>query len=87
LTGTSLDSIVLVEGDRTFRRSTAALRISRRLNGFWPLMYGFIVIPRFLRDAVYDWIAKNRYRWFGKADQCRLPTPELKGRFLVYELK
>ena len=75
-------SIVLVEGDRCYTRSTAALRIAQRLNGAARLLYGAIVLPRFLRDAVYDWIAARRYDWFGRRDACRLPTPELADRFL-----
>lgn len=78
-----LDSIVLVEEGRCYRESTAALRIARRLRGGWPIFYAFIVVPRPVRDVVYGWIARNRYRWFGKRDACRLPTPELRERFLV----
>ncbi len=77
-----LNSIVLIEGDRFYRKSTAALRIARKLTGGWPLLYAFIVIPPFVRDVVYDFIAKNRYRWFGKEATCRIPTPELSHRFL-----
>jgi len=76
-------SLVLVEGDRYYTRSSAALRIARRLGGLWPLLYAFIVVPRFLRDAAYDVVARNRYHWFGKRDTCRVPTPELKSRFLA----
>ena len=78
----ALDSIVLIEGGRVFRKSTAALRIARHLTGAWPLLYALLVIPRPLRDVVYDWIATNRYDWFGKRDQCRIPTPDLQARFL-----
>lgn len=77
-----LNSIVLIEGDRFYRKSTAALRIARRLSGGWPLLFAFVIIPPFLRDMAYDFIAKNRYRWFGKEDTCRIPTPELSHRFL-----
>lgn len=76
------DSIVLLEGGGVYRRSTAALRIARHLSGGWPLLYGFVVVPRVVRDAIYDWIAEHRYQWFGKRDQCRVPTPELQERFL-----
>ncbi|GIV61600.1 MAG: hypothetical protein KatS3mg044_0466 [Rhodothermaceae bacterium] len=76
------ESIVLIEDGKVYTRSTAALRIARRLSGAWPLLYAFIVVPRRLRDRVYDWIARNRYRWFGRRDTCRLPTPELRSRFL-----
>lgn len=77
----ALESVVLLENDQRFTRSTAALRIARRLRGVWPL-YAFIVVPKPIRDRVYRWIAGNRYRWFGKTDACRLPTPELARRFL-----
>ena len=77
----ALESIVLLENGQRFTRSTAALCIARRLRGVWPL-YAFIVVPRPVRDRVYRWIARNRYRWFGKTDACRLPTPELARRFL-----
>lgn len=77
-----INTIVLLEDGRIYTRSTAALRIARRLSGAWPLLYGFIVVPGLLRNAVYGFIAKNRYRWFGKADACRLPKPNEKGRFL-----
>lgn len=77
-----LDSVVLVEGGRLYRRSDAALRIARRLSGAWPLLTAFRLVPRPVRDAVYDWVARNRYRWFGRQEACRLPTPELRARFL-----
>jgi predicted DCC family thiol-disulfide oxidoreductase YuxK len=77
-----LESVVLVEGGKTYRKSTAALRIARRLDGFWPLLSVFLVIPRFLRDAAYDWIGKRRYRMFGKRAVCWKPQPELADRFL-----
>jgi predicted DCC family thiol-disulfide oxidoreductase YuxK len=80
--GAALSSLLLVEGERVYRRSTAALRIARRLSGAWPLLYAFVVVPRPVRDAVYDWVARNRYRWFGRQEACRIPTPELRGRFL-----
>jgi predicted DCC family thiol-disulfide oxidoreductase YuxK len=77
-----LSSVLLVEDGKLYARSTAALRAARRLSGAWPLLYGFIIIPRPIRDLVYNWIARNRYRWFGKKDQCMIPSPELKARFL-----
>ena len=80
--GRALDSIVLLEDGRVFDRSTAALRIARRLRGGWPLLAAFLVVPRPIRDAVYEWIARNRYRWFGREESCRIPTPELRHRFL-----
>ena len=82
----ALDSIVLLEHDQTFVKSTAALRIARRLSGPWSLLSLALVVPRPIRDTVYDWIAHNRYDWFGRRDECRLPTPELKSRFLEYDV-
>ena len=78
----TMDSIVLVEEGTCYRESTAALRIARRLNGGWRLFYALIIVPRPVRDIVYRWIARNRYRWVGKRDTCRVPTPELKARFV-----
>ncbi|ADO69487.1 thiol-disulfide oxidoreductase DCC family protein [Stigmatella aurantiaca] len=75
-------SIFLVEGGKLYERSTAALRIARRMGGAWKGLYAFIVVPAPLRDAVYRFIANHRYRWFGKAEACRMPTPELRERFL-----
>jgi predicted DCC family thiol-disulfide oxidoreductase YuxK len=76
------DSIVLLEQDRVYTKSTAALRIARRLSGLWPLAYVFLLVPPLLRDAVYDLVARNRYRWFGRQQTCLLPTPEIRERFL-----
>ena len=77
-----LESMVLVAGGKVYRKSTAALLIARRLDGLWPLLGAFLVIPKFLRDAVYDWIGRRRYRMFGKRDVCWTPKPELADRFL-----
>lgn len=76
------DSVVLIEGSRVSERSTAVLRIARRLRWPWPLLYALVVVPRPLRDWLYAWVAQNRYRWFGKRDACMMPTPELRARFL-----
>ena len=65
-----------------FERSTAALRIITALGGIWRLAGLLRLVPRFLRDAVYDWVARNRYGWFGKRDSCRLPSPEERAVFL-----
>lgn len=78
----SLDSMLLVEGGRLYRESDAALRMARHLKGAWPLLGAFRIVPRPLRDLVYRFIARNRYRWFGKTEACWLPTPELRARFL-----
>jgi predicted DCC family thiol-disulfide oxidoreductase YuxK len=71
-----------VEGDKMYRKSTAALKVARQLVGIWKLLYAFMIIPPFIRDAVYSVIAKNRYKWFGKREACMIPTSELKERFL-----
>lgn len=76
------DSIILIENQKVYTKSTAALRIAKELKGGWPLLYGFIVLPTLLRNWVYDWVARNRYRWFGKKDSCMIPTPELQEKFL-----
>ncbi len=78
----AMDTLLLVEEGKLYKESTAALRIARDLKGGWKLLYAFIVIPKFLRDSVYRLIARNRYNWFGKKDQCMVPTPELRDRFL-----
>jgi predicted DCC family thiol-disulfide oxidoreductase YuxK len=78
------DSIMLIRGDRIFIKSRAALEISKKLSGIYPVFYAFVIIPSFLRDPIYDWIAKNRYRWFGKKETCRLPNEEEKSKFLSY---
>jgi predicted DCC family thiol-disulfide oxidoreductase YuxK len=83
LSGPLPDSVALVEGGSVYTRSTAALRIARRLAFPCPLLYALIVVPRPLRDVVYNLIARNRYRWFGKRDACMVPTRELRARFLV----
>lgn len=76
------DSIVLLADGGVAVKSTAALRIARRLRWPWPLLAVAFVVPRPLRDLVYDWIARHRYRWFGKRAQCLVPTPALRARFL-----
>jgi predicted DCC family thiol-disulfide oxidoreductase YuxK len=76
-------SIVLVEEGRCYLKSDAVLRILAGLSGLWPALALFRVVPRCLRDAVYDWIAENRYRWFGQRTECPVPTPEQRRRFLA----
>ena len=75
-------TIVLYSNGRVFTRSAAVLHILRLLGGWWKLLYGLIVIPKPLRDALYNFIARNRYRWFGRQESCRIPTPELREKFL-----
>jgi len=78
----ALQSIVLKEGNSIKTKSSAALAITRHLSGLWPIFYVFIIIPKFLRDWIYDIVAKNRYRWFGKKDHCMVPSPNWKSRFI-----
>jgi predicted DCC family thiol-disulfide oxidoreductase YuxK len=82
LSDSELNSVLLIKEDKLFQRSNAALEIARHLTGGWPLLYGFKIIPVFLRDWIYSWIASNRYKWFGKKDSCMIPIPELKSRFV-----
>ncbi len=76
------DSFVLVLGDSLYSRSDAALLLLRKLGGGWSLLYGLKILPRFIRDGVYRYIARNRYKWFGKKESCLLPSPETRDRFL-----
>jgi predicted DCC family thiol-disulfide oxidoreductase YuxK len=77
-----IDSVVLIVADKAWLKSDAALRIARNLSGLWPLCFVAVIIPRPWRDHIYDFIARNRYKWFGKQESCWLPTPELRQRFL-----
>ena len=77
-----LNSLVLIQNDQVYYKSSAALKIARKLGGAMPLLYAFIILPKFLRDPVYDLIANNRYSWFGKGNTCRLPSPEEAKRFI-----
>ena len=79
---TSLNSVVLYENGKCYTHAAAVLRILKKMPGGWPLLYSGIILPAFLRNAAYNFIARNRYRWFGKQESCWLPTPELKSRFL-----
>ena len=76
-----MDSVILVYQGKFHTRTSAALRIALRLNWPWPLMGVFLILPAFLRDPVYDFIGRNRYRWFGKTEECMILTPDLKERF------
>lgn len=79
---TKPESLVLVDGDDVYFKSTAALKIARNLNGLWPLFYVFILVPKPVRDFVYDLVARHRYRIFGKKDQCMVPDEDVKHRFI-----
>lgn len=77
-----VDSILLFENGELYHKSTAALKIAGRLSGPWPIMKIFFIVPRFLRDPIYDFIARNRYRWFGKKDTCMMPEKEVGHLFI-----
>ena len=81
------DSFVLVEDGVAYEKSSAALRVARRLDGPWPLAYALAVVPQRLRDAAYDVVAANRYRVFGRTDECQIPSPELRERFAERSLE
>jgi predicted DCC family thiol-disulfide oxidoreductase YuxK len=76
------DSIILLKDNQLYQKSEAALEITKHLSGFWKYVSIFRILPPFFLNFFYDIIAKNRYRIFGKADSCRMPTPELRERFL-----
>lgn len=82
LEGNYLDTIVLYDNGKGYTHSTAVLKISKQLNGIYSLAVIFFIVPAFIRNIVYNMVARNRYKWFGKRDTCRIPTPELKDRFL-----
>lgn len=82
LSHTVFNSFVLIQNEKVYIKSTAALMVAKQLNGFIKIVYAFIIVPKFIRDAVYNLISKNRYKWFGSKDHCMLPTPELQSRFL-----
>ncbi len=79
---TSTNSFVLIQNGKAYTKSTAALKVAWQLKGIIRLLYVFIIIPAFIRDAVYTLIANNRYKWFGRRESCMIPTPELQKRFL-----
>jgi predicted DCC family thiol-disulfide oxidoreductase YuxK len=74
--------MALVEGDKAYTESAAAFRIARKLRAPWPLLYVGMIVPRGIRDVIYRFVAARRYKWFGRSESCRVPTPEIRGRFL-----
>ncbi|MGR9049161.1 thiol-disulfide oxidoreductase DCC family protein [Halobacillus faecis] len=77
-----VDSLVLIEDSKAYLQSTAALRISKSLKGFWKFGFVFILVPKQIRDWAYMTLSNNRYKWFGKQEACQLPSPEIRKRFL-----
>ena len=82
LPASDFKTFVLIENDKAYTKSTAALKYFKTLNPPWPLLYIFILVPEPVRNFVYDIVSMNRYRWFGKRQQCLTPSNELKNRFL-----
>jgi len=78
------DTFVMIENGKYYTKSTAALRIGKKLGFPWSLAYAGIAIPRSLRDRAYGFVAARRYRWFGRSDSCLVPTPEARSRFLAF---
>lgn len=77
-----MNSFIFIEKGKAYTQSTAALKVCKYLRRLWPLFYSFIIIPKFIRNGIYDWIAKNRYKWFGKKQECMIPTADVRNRFL-----
>jgi predicted DCC family thiol-disulfide oxidoreductase YuxK len=78
----TIDSIVLIENNKAYIKSTAVLHIVKHLNRLYPLFYLFIIIPPVIRNGVYDFVARNRYKWFGKQAVCMIPSDEIKSKFI-----
>lgn len=77
-----MKTFLFIEDGKVYTKSTAALRVCRYLGALWPLCYGCVIVPKFIRDGMYNWVAKNRYKWFGKKETCMMPTPEVRTRFI-----
>lgn len=82
LPATELSSFILLEEGKIYTRSAGALRVTKKLSGLWPGLYAFMIIPPFIRNAVYSFVARNRYQWFGKKEACWIPTKELRELFI-----
>ena len=76
------DSIILITKDKVYSKSRAAIKIASKLSGLWFLMSLFYIVPSLIRDSIYDYIAKNRYQWFGKLDSCKVINVKEKNKFL-----
>ena len=77
-----INTFILVEDDHVYARTAGILRIFKNLPGLWPALYIFRIVPPFLRDPVYNFIARNRYKWFGKREECFVPDEKMKSKFL-----
>lgn len=79
---TYIDSLVFIEKSKIYFKSSAALHVAKNLDGLWPIVFAFILLPKSIRDFIYDYIAKNRMKWFGRSVYCRVMTDDLRDRFL-----
>jgi predicted DCC family thiol-disulfide oxidoreductase YuxK len=79
----AFETFVLIQEDRYYIKSSAALHVVKKLKGIWKLLYVFVLVPRPIRDYLYSFIAKRRYRWFGRRDACMIPTADIRQRFLA----
>lgn len=77
-----LDSLIYYKSGKLFTKSSAALHIAKGMSGVWPVLFIFILVPKGLRDTIYRWVARNRYRWFGKRETCRIPEAHERAYFL-----
>jgi len=82
LSAKDLSTVVLIDGEKAYTQADVSLVIADKLGGAWRLFGFFRIFPKGLRNIVYDWVAKNRYKWFGQQESCMIPTPELRSRFL-----
>lgn len=82
LSATDLNSFILYENGKIYTRSTGALKVAKQLSGPWKLLSGFLILPPFLRDGIYNLVSRNRYKWFGKKSSCWLPSKSLNSRFI-----
>lgn len=78
-----MDSIVLIQNNKIYEKSTAALRIAKDLSGGFKFLYMLIIIPKFIRNLGYNYLAKNRYKWYGKKESCMIPSSKIKNRFII----
>jgi predicted DCC family thiol-disulfide oxidoreductase YuxK len=77
-----MKSFVFIDDGVAYTQSTAAIKVCKYLSGAWPLFKVFMIVPKFIRDGLYNWVAKNRYKWFGQKETCMIPTPDVSVRFL-----
>lgn len=82
INASDLDTIIFYSSEKFYFRSSAVLQISKQLSGGYKILSVFLLVPSFIRDAVYKWVAKNRYKFFGKKETCRIPSPQEKQYFL-----